>query len=145
MPDKSSSRSFGLVDFLWRLIAALVLVLVTYNPTGVSYGHWVNEAFSGEGLRAVHYFAGLVLLAGWSVFIIATSRSLGFLGTLLGGAVIGTAIWMLVDFGVIKVGSTTTITWLALVAGSILLAVGLSWSHVWRRLSGQLEVDEAGD
>jgi len=26
-----------------------------------------------------------------------------------------------------------------------LLAVGLSWSHVWRRLTGQFEVDDGDD
>jgi hypothetical protein len=25
------------------------------------------------------------------------------------------------------------------------LAIGMSWSHVWRRLSGQVEVDEGHD
>ena len=148
MSDKTpgnSHRSFGMTDFLWRMLAALALVLVTFNPSGFSYLHWVKGALSGEGLNAVHFLAGVILLAGWSIFVIATSRSLGFLGTLLGAAILGTAIWALVDVGVLRVGSATTITWLALIATGILLAIGLSWSHVWRRLSGQLEVDEAGD
>jgi hypothetical protein len=29
-----------------------------------------------------------------------------------------------------------------LVILSVMLAVGLSWSHVWRRMTGQFEVDE---
>lgn len=148
MSAKHSGRSrqpFGLIDFLWRLLGALILVLVTFNPSGFSYLHWLREAFSGEGLHALHFLAGVILLAGWSIFVVATSRSLGFLGTLLGVALIGTAIWSLVEMGVLRVGSATAVTWLVLVATGILLAVGLSWSHVWRRLSGQLEVDEAGD
>lgn len=143
--SSNSHQSFGLMDFLWRLLAALVLVLVTFNPSGYSYLHWVRGAFSGEGLGAVHFFAGIILLAGWSIFVIATSRSMGFLGTLLGSALIGTAIWLLVEIGLIRVDSGTTVTWLALITAGILLAVGLSWAHVWRRLSGQLEVDDAGD
>jgi len=148
MSDKSfvkSHRSFGMVDFFWRLLAALVLVFVTFNPSGYSYLHWVRGAFSGDGLQAIHFFAGLILLAGWAIFVIATNRSLGIMGTLLGVAVIGVSFWLLVDIGLIHVGSANTVTWLALLALGILLAVGLSWSHVWRRLSGQLEVDDASD
>ena len=55
---------------------------------------------------------------------------------------IGTGIWLLVDLGVVHAGTVNTIVWLALFALATLLAIGLSWSHIWRRLSGQLEVDE---
>lgn len=135
-------RSFGLTDFLWRWIAALTLVLLTYNPSGHSWAHWAWSAFEGEGLRALHYFTGALLLAGWAIFLIATERSLGILGSILGVAVIGTGIWLLVDLGVLRPESGSAIAWLALVALATLLAFGLSWSHIWRRLSGQLEVDE---
>ena len=145
MTDSSSRKphkSFGVLDFLWRVIASIVLVLITFNPSGYSYFHWAREALSGEGARALHYFVGVILLVGWAIFVIATSRSLGFLGTVLSAAVIGTGIWLLADIGVVQAGSATAITWLSLVALAILLAVGLSWAHIWRRLSGQLEVDE---
>lgn len=138
---KKPHRSFGFIDFLWRWAAALVLVFATYNPSGTSYFHWVKEAFGGEGLDALHYFVGVVLIAGWTVFIIATERSLGALGSIIGAALLGTGIWLLVDVGVLHPDSTGAITWLALFALATLLAIGMSWSHIWRRLSGQLEVD----
>lgn len=138
-------KSFGFVDFLWRLIAAVVLVFVTFNPSGYSFLHWAKVAFIGGGLDAIHFFVGVVLTVGWTIFIIATSRSLGTLGTVLSVALIGTGIWLLADLGIIHVGSTTTVTWLILIALAILLATGLSWSHIWRRLSGQLEVDQVDD
>jgi hypothetical protein len=125
---KKPHRSFGFVDFLWRWAAALVLVFATYNPTGTSYFHWVKAAFGGEGLDALHYF-------------VATERSLGALGSIIGAALLGTGIWLLVDVGVLHPDSTGAITWLALFALATLLAIGMSWSHIWRRLSGQLEVD----
>ena len=138
-------KSFGAMDFLWRLVAALALVFVTFNPSGLSYIHWAKAAFSGEGLQAVHFFAGIILLIGWSIFIIATSRSLGTFGTILSVALMASGIWLLADIGIIQVDSATTVTWLVLIVLAFLLAVGLSWSHVWRRLSGQLEVDEVDD
>lgn len=135
-------RSFGFIDFLWRWAAALALVLATYNPAGQSYFHWAKAAFGGTGLEPVHYFVGVVLVAGWTIFIIATERSLGALGSIIGAALVGTGIWLLVDIGLLRAESMDTITWLALFALATLLAIGLSWSHIWRRLSGQLEVDE---
>ena len=135
-------KSFGFIDFLWRWAAGLVLVFATYNPSGWSYFHWVKTDFGGEGLSALHYFVGVILVAGWAIFIIATERSLGALGSVIGAALIGTGIWLLVDLGVLHAESASAIAWLALFAVATLLAIGLSWSHIWRRLSGQLEVDE---
>jgi hypothetical protein len=135
-------RSFGFIDFLWRWAAALVLVFASYNPSGRSYFHWAKAALGGAGPEPVHYFVGVVLVAGWTIFIIATERSLGALGSIIGAALIGTGIWLLVDIGLLRAESMSTITWLALFALATLLAIGLSWSHIWRRLSGQLEVDE---
>ena len=71
-------------------------------------------------------------------------NSLETLGIVILIALVGTGIWLLVDLGVIRADSTRAITWLALFAVGLILAVGLSWSHLWRRLSGQLEVDDDG-
>lgn len=144
MPKKPH-RSFGLADFAWRWGAALVLVFATFNPTGHSFYHWAAGALGGEGLGAEHYFVGVLLLAGWAVFIAATQRSLGTPGIVILAALIGTGIWLLVDVGVIHADSTRAITWVSLAALATLLAVGMSWSHIWRRLSGQIDVDETDD
>jgi len=144
MNDDSRSkphRSFGFVDFLLRWAAALILVFATYNPSGKSFFHWARAAFSGEGLEPLHYFVGVILVACWTIFIIATERSLGALGSIISAALIGTGLWLLVDLGVLHADKMSTITWLALFALGTLLAIGLSWSHIWRRISGQLEVD----
>lgn len=135
-------RSFGMTDILWRWAASLILVLGTYNPSGYSYLHWVRDAFGAEGLGAVHFFVGALLIAAWSVFVVATQRSLGALGTVIGAVLIGTLVWLLADLGLVSANSRSAVLWLALVSAATLLAIGLSWSHVWRRLSGQLEVDD---
>lgn len=143
MKDLASHKSFGFSDFLWRWLAALVLVFASYNPSGWSWFHWARDAYNdGEGLGPFHWFTAVVLVAGWTLFVVATQRSLGMLGTIVGAALIGTGIWLLVDVGLLKAGSMNAIAWLALFALATLLAIGLSWSHVWRRMSGQLEVDD---
>ena len=40
------------------------------------------------------------------------------------------------------VGIVVLIGWVILIILSVMLAIGLSWSHVWRRLTGQFEVDD---
>jgi len=146
--SKSSSKlrsTFGFMDFVWRLLASTVLVIATYNPSGLSYVHWVARAFSSQGLGAVHVFFGALLLIGWIIFGVATRNSLGTRGTILGAALIGTGVWLLARLGLVRADSMSAIAWLALISLAMLLAIGLSWSHIWRRLSGKLEVDDNND
>lgn len=135
-------KSFGVMDFLWRWLAAILLVFATYNPSGYSYVHWLMGSFGEQNLGAMHFLVGVILLAGWVAYLVATGRSLGTIGTVLGAALIGGCIWLLADLGVVRADSTNAIVWLSLFAMATLLAIGMSWSHVWRRLSGQLEVDD---
>jgi len=41
--------------------------------------------------------------------------------------------------------STSAITWLVLLLISLILAVGMSWSHIRRRMTGQFDVDDIED
>ncbi len=146
--DKSrssrASREFNFLSFVWRLVASTILVVATYNPTPFSYWAWLNSARTAEpsSLGPEHFVVGVILLIGWVILLAATQRSLGFLGLMLGGALLGGVVWLLIDIGIINVDEPSDATWIGLVCVSILLAVGLSWSHVWRRLTGQFEVDD---
>ena len=146
--DKSragrASREFNFLSFVWRLVASTILVVATYNPTRFSYWAWLNSARTAEpsSLGPEHFVVGVILLIGWVILLAATQRSLGFLGLMLGGALLGGVVWLLIDIGIINVDEPSDATWIGLVCVSILLAVGLSWSHVWRRLTGQFEVDD---
>jgi hypothetical protein len=88
---------------------------------------------------------GLLLLIAWIVFSRATLLSLGWLGVILGAAVFITIIWLFIDLGWISVESSGVITWLALLVISLVLALGMSWSHIRRRLTGQVDVDDMDD
>jgi hypothetical protein len=131
-------REFGATSFVWRFAASMLLVFATYNPTNFSYYAWVRN---GE-LGPEHFVVGIILIIGWSIFLVATQRSLGTAGSVLAAALIGGIIWWLTDLGWLAVGSVSALTWVSIVCLSLLLAVGLSWSHIWRRLTGQYEVDD---
>jgi len=136
------SREFNVFSFIWRFVASLVLVLITYNPTQYSYVAWLTADPTAEPLGPEHFVTGVILLIGWVILLAATQRSLGFLGLLLGGSLLGGVVWLLVDIGVLSVGTVTSASWVGLICVAALLAIGLSWSHVWRRLTGQFEVDD---
>ncbi len=139
---RSNSRDVSPGGFVLRLIAALVLVFATYNPTDYSYYDWVQTAIGNGTVGAVHFFVGVVLIIGWTIYVVASYRSLGPLGLVLGAAFFATLVWLLIDFDILTLDSATTVTWVVLICLSGLLAIGVSWSHIWRRLTGQLEVDE---
>ena len=136
------SRDVSPGGFVVRLIAALVLVFATYNPTDYSFYAWVQTALGNGTVGAIHFFVGVVLIIGWTIYGVASYRSLGLLGLVLGAAFFATLVWLLIDFEILTLESATAVTWVVLVCLAGLLAIGVSWSHIWRRLTGQLEVDE---
>lgn len=126
-----------------RFIFALLLVLLTYNPTPYSYYHWFATSLSS--ITPYIAIAGLVLLIGWAIYIRATLRSLGFIGILLAGAFFGCFIWLLVYWGVLTLEKFSTLAWVTEVLLAALLTVGMSWSHIRRRLSGQVDTDDVDE
>jgi hypothetical protein len=129
----------------WRKKAALVLVLLTYNPGGQSAYHWVTSAIGASTFGPLHLLLVGVLMAGWAVFWIATWRALGTLGVTLAVLILGAIIWLLFDIGLLEAESFSTVTWIALVCLAAVLAVGVSWSHFWRRITGQFNVEDVDD
>jgi len=142
-----SVRDVGLTltGFVWRVLFAIVLVLVTYNPSGYSYSKWLYTAIGAGEFGPQHAVVGVVLLGGWLVLLRATAQSLGFLGLLVCTAFMATLVWWLVDAGWLAANSITAIAWISLVCLALLLAIGMSWSHIRRRLTGQYDVDELHD
>jgi hypothetical protein len=147
MADKKDVATSGMTatGFLWRFVAALVLVLLTYNPSGQSAWHWISSAVSASAFGPLHLLLVGVLLAGWAVFWIATWRALGTLGVVLAAIILGAIIWLLFDIGLLESHSVSAITWIVLVALAAVLAVGVSWSHIWRRVTGQFNVEDVDD
>ena len=126
--------------FILRLLAAILLVFSTYNPSGKSYYHWVSENL--QDFTPLMALAGILVIIGWTIFLRATGRSLGAFGLFLAAAFFGIILWMLIDWDLIPADSVEAITYISLAILSGILAVGISWSHVRRRMTGQVDVDE---
>ena len=138
-----TERSFSVQGVLVRFIAALLLVFATWNAEGWSYYDWAIEPLIERtgGFSAVKFLAGTVLVTGWVVFLQATRRSIGLAGAALVAAIAGGVIWLLISSGIVRASSGRGISRVVLIAVSIILAVGMSWSHMSRRLTGQADTD----
>ena len=135
----------GVGGFVLRFVGALVLVLVTYNPSGESAYHWISEAIAQSAFGPLHLILVAILLIGWVVYWIASWRALGVLGVVLAAVLLGAIIWLFIDIGLLKAESVSAVTWIVLVAISAVLAIGVSWSHIWRRMTGQFNVEDVDD
>jgi len=132
--------SMGAGGALARIAAALALVLLTFNPSGYSYSHWVAHDF--PHITPVQALGGLGLAIGWVIYVTATRRSLGLFGVVLLLAVFAVLIWLAVDNGWLHLGGGTAMAWIAALATGLILGIGMCWSFIRRGLTGQTDVDE---
>jgi hypothetical protein len=124
---------------LMRVVFTVALVFLTYNPSGHSFYHWVSAP--PPGITALKAFLGILLLIGWIICLRTAFVALGWLGVTLGVALLGTAVWLLIDMKMVETTSPTALTWIGLVIVGVVLGIGLSWSLIRARATGQVEVD----
>lgn len=136
----ASKNSFGWDGFIVRFIFAIIVVFATYNPEGVSYYHWVTEALTE--LSIIKAFLGVILLIGWVILIRATMGSLGAIGIILAAAFFGLAIWLIIDVLGLSTDNFHVISYIIEIMLASVLSIGVSWSHVRRRITGQIDTDE---
>jgi len=131
------------MSFLIRWLIAFVLLALTWNPTSYNYIVWAQTNAQAQLPLAV--FVGLLLMIGYIIYLRATLRSIGPLGMVLVAAVFASLIWVLIDVGLLQTGNSVLNQWLGIVAASLVLGIGLSWSIFRRRISGQADVDDVDE
>lgn len=137
----------GLRGTLGRIGAALLLVMATYNPSGASFYHWALDPLLHRPLPPGYPHPGMVVLGlllviGWVVAVQATRRSIGPVGALLSVGLCAAVVWLLVRWNLVSVASSAAITWIALIVAGLVLGVGMTWSHISRRVTGQVDTDD---
>ena len=138
-----AQKTFDAGSFLIRWIVALVLVFATFNPTDYSYYRWVSAGFQED--LALKALAGIVLLILYVIYLRATWRSIGPVGMALAAALMAALIWVSVDYGLLDLNNPTLLTWILLGLFATVLAIGISWSHVRRRVTGQADIDDVDE
>lgn len=131
---------FGWDKFLYRFFAALVIVFATYNPEGYSYYHWLVD--DGFNITVFKAFVGVALVIAWVILLRATLGSLGLIGLVLAFAFFGLGAWLLVDLMALDLKNLKVASYAVEIVFSFVLSIGVSWSHIRRRISGQVDTDE---
>jgi hypothetical protein len=121
-----------------RIVLAIALVLLTYNPTGYSFYHWLTAP--SAGITAIKGLLGVLLLIGWVVSLRTVFVALGWIGVILGVAFLAALAWVFVDMKWIDLHAPSAVAWVALLILGTVLGIGLSWSLIRARLTGQVEV-----
>ena len=123
---RSSTGARPLVFFL--LLVALFLL--NEMPQIRQAGHRLRLGlYAFCVLSFLTYFVPILAgrMGGW-MFVIALVSAAG-------------VVWLLASWNVLAVQGSV-IEWVVLVILSVVLAMGMSWSHISRRMSGQIDTDE---
>lgn len=141
--EMAGKFTFG--GLVGRIAVALFLVFATYNPSSYSYYHWLKETAVTRNFGDLGPWiamVGIILLIIWVIFLRATLRSLGIVGLVLAMAFCGILLWLTISLGVVPTDTVEPLSYAVLVLFAGILGVGVSWSHIRRRLTGQFDVDE---
>jgi hypothetical protein len=135
----TTGRGFGtkgavsggcVMGILLRWLGAFLLLAATFNPSQWNYVRWVQANWADQMPLAI--FLGLLLAVGYMVYGVATLRSIGPFGVVL----------VAIDWGWLDLTNPSLNLWIGIFVLSVILGIGLSWSILRQKLSGQASVDE---
>lgn len=128
-------KSFG---YLIRTLGCFLLLFATWNPTGYSYAAWIG---GDDGTRlSVRVAVSVILLAIYAAYLRIAWVALGAAGTAAALAILVTGYVSLRHVGLLAPDAPFWSGYLVLILASLVLSVGVSWSHFKRRISGQSHV-----
>jgi len=118
-----------------RTLACFALVFATWNPSGYSYLAWLHH--SAEATAPEKAVVGAVLVALHILFVRIAWLSLGADGVTAALAVVVAGIFTLYEFDIVDLWQGETWLYLLLASFSLVLALGIVWSLLKRRIVGQ--------
>lgn len=134
------SAPFNTSSLFSRWFGALFVVMATYNPSGVSYYHWLIDLTDPRwSLKAL---IGLIMVILNMFFLLISLRSMRRGGLLSATVFSIVMVWTLRDYGFLQAISFWTWITLSLAGIGSILGLGLSWSHIRGRLSGQADSND---
>jgi Family of unknown function (DUF6524) len=128
------------MGILLRWLGAFLLLAAIFNPTSWNYATWAREAWGTQTPLII--FIGLILTVIAMVYLVATMRSIGILGALVIAAIFAAGLWVLTDWGLLGLQNSALNVWLIILVLSLILGIGMSWSILRQRMSGQQTTDE---
>jgi len=126
-----------------RFLFSLALVLATYNPTGYSFYHWIADF--GTGLSSLKVLVALTLVMIYYVLFRVVFAAFRRSGIIVGGLA---GVLFAIELANLVAARHAQHSWhfyvllsqyVTLCAVAIVLSIGVSWSHLIERLTGQLQ------
>lgn len=132
---------FGWINILQRWLFVNLIVFASYNPSGFSFYDWFLAPTSDKSIVAV---VGVILFSIYVFLCRSTWRSIKLSGILIAATFFFLFNVMLIDVGLVAEprGNVIELMILGSIAG--ILTVGLCFSAVRARLSGQIDSDDVG-
>jgi hypothetical protein len=138
-----ATEPLPLAFLIARFLFSLGLVFATYNPTGYSFYHWIADFGAGPPSAKAVVALALVMIyyAIFRVVFSAFRRS----GMIMGGLA---ALLFATELARIAARWRSHPSWdfyvllseyVTLCGVAIVIALGVSWSHLMERLTGQLQ------
>ena len=125
-------KPFRLIAYRWLLCAGLVFA--TWNPSGQSYADWATGERGSAALKAC---LGIFLFAAWVAVARMAFAALGYRGVAAVVSLILAAVVFRVGLGWLVFANVTVTGYTILLWISTVLGLGLSWSFLQRRISGE--------
>ena len=118
-----------------RILTCFLLVFATWNPTGYSFLNWARYYPTATAPEIA--VAGTLLLALHILFARIAWLSLGADGVIAAVVIIFAGMLTLYQFDLIDPWQDAMLWYMALSMFALLLAIGMSWSLLKRRIVGQ--------
>jgi len=126
-----------------RMIIAAIVVFSTYNPSGKSIFHWIRN--HEDPTNAWVVLVAIIFILMHVALLIAAWKALGKVGIFIVLILFAALVYLSLQEGWVAAENLESIQWLALILYSVFLGVGLAGAIIWRRATGQVVTDEAGD
>lgn len=130
---------FGFYSIILRWFLVATVIFGTYNPSGRSFYHWAMKSDVDFSLKLS---VGLVLLALNLLFVRLTFRSLGYSGVALMTACLISVAITLQRLQFVSLYTWEQVQLYVIMFITFALTIGVSWSAIRTRLSGQVDSDD---
>jgi hypothetical protein len=114
--------------FVVRWFLSCFLVMATYNPTGVSFFHWITSR--DEDYLSLKVAVGMLLLAIYTAIWPILYTSLGPIGMFLTTMIMVTGSLVMWDYGLLDHVRPSFYPYGVLMGLATVIAVGITYSHL---------------
>ena len=120
----------------------------TIQNAGMTASAIIDDVDANTDLSSAQGYlvlASIVVVLVHFALLIAAWKALGKVGTLIMLVLFAALAYLAFQEDWVSTGNNASLQWLGLILYSAFLGIGLAGAILWRRATGQIVTDEAGD